>query len=78
MLGLRDLKPAVGFLPVTKPFIKFDVNSLMFPGDAKSARDFSTQPLERGANPNINAVIHFDSKLPVDPLYCPALTVNIM
>jgi hypothetical protein len=28
VLGLRDLKPALGWVPVNKPFVKFDLNSL--------------------------------------------------
>ena len=75
VLGLRDLKPSVGFLPVTKPFVQFDVKSLMYNQAANLERDFSTQPLEHGANPNINAVICFDCKIPIDRLYCPAITV---
>jgi hypothetical protein len=27
-LGLRDLKPALGWVPVNKAFLKFDMNSL--------------------------------------------------
>lgn len=75
VLGLRDLKPPVGFLPVTKPFVQFDVRSLMFNSDGNLERDFTTQPLERGSNPNINAVVCFDCKIPIDSLYCPAITV---
>jgi hypothetical protein len=28
ILGLRDLKPALGWVPVNKAFLKFDLNSL--------------------------------------------------
>lgn len=31
VLGLRDLKPALGWLPVNKPYVKFDLNSLQIP-----------------------------------------------
>lgn len=33
ILGLRGLKPALGWLPVNKAFIKFDLNSLCMPGE---------------------------------------------
>lgn len=28
VLGLRDLKPALGWVPVNKPYVTFDLNSL--------------------------------------------------
>lgn len=33
ILGLRGLKPSLGWMPVNKAFIKFDLNSLALPGD---------------------------------------------
>ena len=31
-LGLRNLAPALGWVPIHKAFIKFDMNSLQIPG----------------------------------------------
>ena len=39
ILGLRDLKPAVGWLPVNKAFIKIDMSSLDLP-DVSSGVEF--------------------------------------
>lgn len=36
-----------------------------------------TQPTEPGVNPNINTVVKFNVKMPVDPLYCPTLSVGV-
>ena len=77
VLGLRDLTPAVGWVPVNKPFVKFDLNSLQIPGEELKIRNVQTQPVETGTNPNINTVIRFDMKMPVDPLFCPALTASV-
>jgi len=33
VLGLRDLKPPLGWVPVNKAFVKFDLNSLQLPGE---------------------------------------------
>ena len=75
MLGLRDLQPAVGFLPVNKAYITIDLNSLELPGEKLLISEVRTQPFEAGPNPNINAVLSFPCKLPVPP-YCPSLTVK--
>jgi hypothetical protein len=40
-------------------------------------RNVTTQPSEPGANPNINTVVKFDVKMPVDPLFCPSLSVGV-
>jgi len=77
VLGLRDLKPALGWVPVTKPFVKFDLNSLQMPGEEIKIRNVQTQPKEPGANPNINTIIKLNIKMPVDPLFCPALTASV-
>ena len=42
VLGLRDLTPAVGWVPVNKPFVKFDLNSLQIPGEELRIRNVQT------------------------------------
>ena len=74
-LGLRDLSPAVGWLPVNKAFIKFDMNSLQIPKEETfSMRNVQTQPGEGGPNPTINAVVRFNFLMPEDKIFSPALT----
>ena len=77
VLGLRDLKPCLGWVPINKPYVKFDLNSLQIPGEALTVRNVQTQPREPGANPNINTIIKINIKMPSDPLYCPSLTVAV-
>ena len=76
VLGLRDLKPSLGWMPVNKAFCKFDLKSLEMPGDSQMITELKTQPFEPGANPNINTVLSFTTKIPVDHLFAPALTVT--
>lgn len=73
-LGLRDLTPAVGWLPVNKAFIKFDLNSIQLPSQKMSIRNVETQPGESGSNPTINTVIRFKFMMPVEHIFAPALT----
>ncbi|OMJ83746.1 hypothetical protein SteCoe_15288 [Stentor coeruleus] len=73
-LGLRDLCPAVGWLPVNKSFIKFDLNSIQMPSEKISITNVKTQPGETGPNPTINAVVQFNFLMPVDRIFCPVLT----
>jgi hypothetical protein len=42
VLGLRDLKPPTGWLPINKPFVKFDLNSLQIPGEELKIRNVQT------------------------------------
>lgn len=77
ILGLRDLRSAVGWMPVNKAYIKFDMNSLQLPGENLAIRNISTMPGDHGPNPNINTLIKFDCKLPIDPLFCPHLTCAV-
>lgn len=77
VLGLRDLKPAVGWLPVNKAFVRFDLNSLEIPGAAVSAEPVETQPFEEGPDPNILTVVSAKCKMPVDPLYASSFTVTV-
>lgn len=76
-LGLRDLIPALGWLPINKAFVKFDMNSLQIPGENKIVRNIQTQPSEPGHNPNINSIIKFDCKMPINKLFCPTLTCTV-
>lgn len=77
ILGLRDLKPAVGWMPVNKAFMKFDLKSLQLPGESLVVQELRTQPFEPGPNPNINSVLSFSCMIPKDPLYCPALNCTV-
>jgi len=87
ILGLRDLQP-LSLLPVKKPFIIFDVNSINFikkeqlleDGKKKDNKDSSmqlssikTQPKETGSSPNITTVLKFDVNLPLDSVHIPQL-----
>ncbi|CAG9328112.1 unnamed protein product [Blepharisma stoltei] len=77
ILGMRDLHPAVGFMPVNKAFVKFDLNSLRLTGGSLIKKELQTQPGDPGMNPNVNTVLSFTCKLPKDPLYCPTLTCTV-
>jgi hypothetical protein len=77
ILGLRDLKPSLGWMPVNKAFLKFDLKSLEMPGEASIIKELRTQPFEPGPNPNINTVLSFTAKIPIHHIYCPALTVRL-
>lgn len=76
VLGLRDLKPSLGWMPVNKAYCKFDLKSLEMPGESQMITELKTQPFEAGPNPNINTVLSFSAKIPVDHLFAPALTVT--
>ncbi|CAG9312955.1 unnamed protein product [Blepharisma stoltei] len=76
-LGLRDLQPALGWLPVNKAFIKFDMNSLQVPGENLVIRNAQTPPGDSGPNPNISTIIKFTCKMPIEKLYAPSLTCTV-
>jgi len=77
ILGLRQLKP-LGMIEVKKPFIKFDLNSLNVTGKPDDAHaNIQTVPVSGGANPTINTVIKFDTKLPKDPVFMPELQCEV-
>lgn len=78
MLGLRGLKPALGWVPVNKAYIIFDLSSLQLPGESLNIRNVQTQPGEPGPDPNINAIIKFTCLMPTNPLFSPALSVLVM
>ena len=77
VLGLRDLKP-LSMLPVKKPFIKFDMNSLNVTGKPEDTlQPITTVPGDTGSNPTINAVIKFDARLPQEEIFIPELQCEV-
>ena len=77
VLGLRQLKP-LGLIEVKKPFIKFDLNSLNVTGDMEDDHaPIKTIPVNGGANPTINTVIQFQTKLPLDDNFMPELQCEV-
>ena len=76
-LGFRGLKPALGWLPVNKPFLKVDVRGMQLPGEQSLITELTTQPNNPGANPNIGSVLKFKTKIPEDPLFCPNLSCTV-
>ena len=72
ILGLRNLE-SFGLMPVKKPFIKFNLRSLLPPEKAQAVTNIKTQPSAAGSNPNINTMINFQIDIPVNPLFCPKL-----
>ena len=77
VLGLRELKPALGWLPVNKAFLKIDLRDICYPGETQLLSELKTQPGASGSNPNIGAVISFKCKIPKDPLFCPSLNCKV-
>lgn len=76
VLGLRNLQ-SFGLLPVKKPFIKFNLRSLLPPEQAKAVTNVKTNPGDTGANPNINTTVTFTMKLPSSGLFCPKLSCDV-
>lgn len=76
-LGFRDLKPALGWLPVNKAFLKIDLATITFPGESELIQELKTHPISSGCNPNLGDVLTFRCKIPKDPLYCPTLSCNV-
>jgi hypothetical protein len=64
-------------MPVKKPFIKFNVKSLLPPEMSKAVQDVQTNPSDTGPNPNINTTISFNMQLPSNTLFCPKLTCYV-
>lgn len=75
VLGLRNMQ-SFGLLPVKKPFLKFNVRSLLPPEQAKAVSNIRTNPGDTGPNPNINTTITFTMRLPTNPLFCPKLSCD--
>ena len=76
VLGLRNLQ-SFGLMPIKKPFIKFNLRSLLPPEKAQAVTNIKTQPSAAGCNPNINTVINFAIDLPVQKLFCPRLQCDV-
>lgn len=76
VLGLRNLE-SFGLMPVKKPFIKFNLRSLLPPEKAQAVTNVKTQPNAPGSSPNINTMISFSIDLPVNPLFCPKLQCDV-
>lgn len=57
ILGLRDLK-SFGLLPIRKPFIKFNVKSLLPQEKALAVSNLKTDSA-KGKDPNYNIVLKF-------------------
>lgn len=76
ILGMRNLK-SNGLMPVRRPFIKFDINSLKSIGEYGpiASKNISTEPKGFGFNPTISTVINFDCLLPEDLTLIPFLSV---
>ena len=59
ILGVRSLE-SLGIIPVKRPFIKFDIDSIRSAGEkayVTGKRYIQTEPLERGPNANILTVL---------------------
>lgn len=80
ILGLRGLK-SLGLFPVSRPFIKFDINGMKTNERKESLyekKSLKTQPSEVGSNPNICTILTFEVELPIDTTYCPSLNVYLI
>ena len=75
ILGLRELE-SFGILPIRKPFVRFNIKSMLPPEKAIAVSDINTDPAV-WANPNFNTIITFSASLPVEDIYCPALTCDV-
>ena len=76
VLGLRQLE-SFGLLPIKKPFIKFNVRSLLPPEKANAVSNIKTDPKETGPNPNLNTIISFSTELPLEKIYSPKLACEV-
>lgn len=63
-------------MPIRKPYIKFNIKSLLPPERAQAVTNIQTEPYS-GKNPNINTLLTFTCLLPLDTLYCPVLTCEV-
>ena len=76
VLGLRDVE-SCSLMPVKKPFVKFNLKSLLPPSMGGAVTNIKTQPSDSGPNPNINTTIKFSLQLPTDELFCPTLSCEV-
>ena len=76
-LGLRSLKP-LSFIKIKKPYVSFDLNSINVSStNGENLQPVTTLPNEMGANPNINSVIKFTTKLPKDEIFIPEFQCDV-
>lgn len=75
ILGLRELE-SFGIMPIRKPFIKLNIKSMLPAERSFAVENIVTDPCV-GANPNFNTIITFSTTLPVEDIYCPALTCDV-
>lgn len=80
ILGLRNLE-SLGIIPVCRPSIRINLNSLKILDEAKaesSMSDIITEPREAGSNPNIGTVLNLELELPEDMKLMPILSCNVL
>lgn len=63
-------------MPIRKPFIKLNIKSMLPAERSFAVENIVTDPCV-GANPNFNTIITFSTTLPVEDIYCPALTCDV-
>ena len=63
-------------MPIRKPFIKLNIKSMLPASKAEAVTNIQTEPCP-GANPNFNTIVTFSQKLPIQDVYCPALTCDV-
>ena len=74
---MRDLQ-SLGLLPVRRPCIKFDINSLRPLEEKQELNEkgaLVTESKEGGSNPNITTILNFSLDLPKNLELCPSLSV---
>jgi hypothetical protein len=72
-LGLRDLKPYLGF-PIYDPCVEFDVGDRRDTGGIKATEH---SKLPSGTNPNFGERILIPIKLPLNPIFAPSLNLTV-
>jgi hypothetical protein len=75
ILGLRGLLPS-GIMPIQKPFIKFNLKSLLPPKHQGRLENLFTDPCPGGSDPTIKTIVKFKVQLPKDLSLCPSLGVS--
>lgn len=79
VIGLRKLEP-LGILPVRRPYVLFDLNSIYFPtkeNSDSSLKSVKTEPIYPGCNPTINVTFDFSFKLPKENIFMPSMTCMV-
>lgn len=75
ILGLRKLESS-GILPVTKPYILFNVKDLY--GEAKTYTDNNKKTAPgNGPNPNFCTIMNIKINLPINPIFFPNMTCQV-